>query len=380
MTLRPLPKSSPAPCTAWRRRNGRAAAFTLLELLVASAVLVVILVLTMSIVSITTGVLQRSRSRIDAFQSSRAAFSAMTQRVSQATLNTYWDYVNDADEPRTLANMETFLPAEYRRQSELHLVSSPAQRDGTRNLLLPTGRNTVTHALFFQAPLGWELLQSPVPMPHLLNASGYFVEFGDDSLLRPQFLVNQPLIAPRHRFRLFEMLQPSEHLGIYDDDPAAGPNDWFLKPLALAATPVTRVLAENVVALIIHPQRSPNDPTPAGQRELAPGYVYDSRGYKVSSTPLTQAARNQLPPTIKVTVVAIDEPSAARLQAKYGNQRPPLGLETLFAEPSAPGDSGYEQIYLQDLRTLESKLQAENLNYRIFTTSVGIQQAKWSED
>ncbi len=36
---------------------------------------------------------RRMRSRIDTFQEARAGFETVTRRLSQAMLNTYWDYV-----------------------------------------------------------------------------------------------------------------------------------------------------------------------------------------------------------------------------------------------------------------------------------------------
>ena len=86
---------------------------------------------------------------------------------------------------------------------------------------------------------------------------------------------------------------------------------------------------------------------------------------------------HQLPPTIQVTMVAIDEASAARLDT--GATPPDLGLAGLF---TTVGDVTNEANpgYAQDLQTLGSRLAAKHINYRVFTTTVSVRGAKWNQN
>jgi len=104
-----------------------------------------------------------------------------------------------------------------------------------------------------------------------------------------------------------------------------------------AAVPM---LAENVIALLVLPDRYAADSGPA----LAPSYGYDSRNTANAVT------LNQLPPRLVVALVAIDEASAERLAAQNGDanvggrlaQGRALVAERFGAEaePLAPGSLG----------------------------------------
>ena len=78
--------------------------------------------------------------------------------------------------------------------------------------------------------------------------------------------------------------------------------------------------------------------------------------------------RNQLPPKLLVTMVAIDETSAARL-AERGKA----------ADLLDPGWFQQVESYEDDLEALEKKLIDEGVNYRVFSGAVGMSNSKWSE-
>src|SRR5579862_8212439 len=80
--------------TKKRLRWVYAGGFTLIEMLVATFVLVIILGMTLQITNYANDLFLRTRKRIDTFQESRAGFEVMTRKVSQAMLNTYWDYAS----------------------------------------------------------------------------------------------------------------------------------------------------------------------------------------------------------------------------------------------------------------------------------------------
>ena len=115
--------------------NSRAG-FTILEVMVASAVFVLLLGLLMSTISQTSTVTRRATEKVSAFQGARSAFELLTSKLSQATMNSYWDY----DSPTT--------PTKYIRKSELHFVVGPAGQTP-----LP-GTSGTGQAVFFQAPGG----------------------------------------------------------------------------------------------------------------------------------------------------------------------------------------------------------------------------------
>ncbi len=385
-------------------------AFTLVEMMVSIALLLLLMVVTVTILNSVASINNRARAKVDTFREARAGFDVMTRRVSQSMLNTYWDYFDAAGRTAaTCAAIPTpFVAFSYGRQSELHFVTGPTKL-GAKPLLPDPGMLSVTHSIFFQSPQG--LSTDPTPaipvsanLPSLLNVSGYFIEYTTDKLDRPVFLQAAATAPPeRWRFRLIELDQGCEYFQVYRSTGASTPAtalDWFRAPLNRTAAPsqpaCTRVLAENVIALLVLPHRSPNDPAPTALTELSPNYYYDSRewaqtGKALSALPLL--TKNQLPPMVQVTMVVLDEVSAQRLQTlmlatpqTMSVATDLLGLTTgatgLFTKASAvsnPTPAQEKAQYKADLATLEAKLIALKLTYRIFNTEVSILQAKWSE-
>ena len=325
-----------------QRRDG----FTLVELLVACAVLALILVIVFMVISQTSSLWKSTTSKIAAFQNARAAFEAVTRNLSQATLNQYLDYY-DKDWKHTTATSTNAPPAHYGRYSELEFVSGPA----TELFSSPGGK--VSHAAFFQAPLGkTDSTNLVLESPDMLNAVGYFVEFGTRSQYEqiPKFLQGSSG-ADRKGFRLIEWVQPAENLAIYDKSYLGSqPWRWFQDPVNVGLS--CRVMAENIVALIILPKGDATNPITT--------YSYDS-----STTGYIEARSCLLPPLLQVTLVAIDEVSAQRLRAIYGDSQPPLIPAGAFQSLST---------YDKDMQDLEDVLNGKNggpkLNYRIFTTTV----------
>jgi uncharacterized protein (TIGR02599 family) len=377
-----------------------AAAFSLVELLVSMAVFMLILLVLLSMTSSVGKIWQSSTGKIEQFRNARNGFEAMTRRLSQATLNTYWDYDNAS------------APTTYLRQSELRFISG-RNRPGIP--ATPLAGRLGSHAVFFQAPLGVTSTSAGLTeLNQLLNTCGYYVEFASDKNYRPPFL-QQTSVKEKFRFRLIEMIEPAEKLAIYNYTSGKGkygyfpnaaatprtnvnatlyvsastpgpfpqPNgpptpfirglEWLNEPLNFTKAsipipfPFNRVLAQNIIAMVILPKLSDqDDPT---QTLLAPNYAYDSSAY--NANPLINP-KNQLPPTVRVTLVALDESSATRIDK--GSTAPGVAelgvdLTTLFTNASN---------YAADLNTLEKALQGKRLQYRVFTTEVAIAGAKWS--
>src|SRR5258708_3308729 len=89
----------------------RSTGFTLVELLVSMGILSVLSIILVSITNSTASTWRYPTSRIEQFRGAETAFEGITRRLSQATLNTYWDY----DSPST--------PKRYLRKSELRFIS-----------------------------------------------------------------------------------------------------------------------------------------------------------------------------------------------------------------------------------------------------------------
>ena len=333
--------------------------FTLLELLVSISVLMIVLLVLMGIVNSTQKIWKQTAQRIDAFRAARTGFESMTRRLSQATLNTYWDYNS------------TNAPTRYIRSSELRFLSgTPA-----------TGGTTPTHSVFFQAPLGYTSNSTRYfGLDNLINTLGYYITVSSDKAFRPTFLS-----IPEHtRFRLMQLLEPSENLTIYSQTSGGKANqyqgnEWFTTPLATPG--YSHVIADNVIALVLLPKISTQQDPTGGK--LTSNYTFSSAptGYPYLSANQT-SNENQLPPLVQVTMVTIDEASAARLE-QISNGDPAtmvskLGLGTLFQQVGSLTDNS-QPGYAQDLKTLTDKLQSLHLNYRVFNTDVSIRGAKWSQ-
>ncbi|EDY20460.1 hypothetical protein CfE428DRAFT_1657 [Chthoniobacter flavus Ellin428] len=348
-------------------------AFTLVELLVVVAVLGLIMTMMFNVLGATQRVYTDSRSRVEQFREARVAFESVTRRLSEATLNTYWDY-NDPNQP-----------TKYVRQSELHFIAGPAEK-----LLNAANLNqTLTQAVFFQAPFGVTNDPNDAAAATAMNAWGYFLTCDTDSDLGalPAFLGSR--VMPRKRCRLMEFRQPSERLSIYS--PPGGvasgfkgltsasfgdATAWFNNTSLLKDSTVTpplkvsRPIAENIVALIISP-RSPVPPksTSAHDYDVAPNYFYDSRMFLTdSSNTLAPLTRHQLPPSVVVTMVALDERTASRYES--GSQ----------STGQLVDQSWFQQVSLfdADISALTASLIAKRLNYEVFSTTVPIRSAKWS--
>ena len=235
------------------------AGFSILEVLVASAVLALLLVAMLSMTDQVQKTYRSTLGKAEQFREARVAFESITRRLSQATLNTYWDY----DSPTT--------PTKYLRQSELRFLS------GQASAILPAISSS-THAVFFQAPFGFTSNSTGYGgMESMVNTWGYFIEFGSDSVLRPD-PVNTAGVPQKYRFRLYEMMEPSESLSLYKYTGNSTASKtytgrtWFTDALD-KPNRSSRVLAENIVALIFRPLDPASTPS-----DLTTNYTYDTAG------------------------------------------------------------------------------------------------------
>jgi uncharacterized protein (TIGR02599 family) len=324
------------------RRRSRGA-FTLPEVLVTLAILLVIMVTVLQFFSNVDKVWKNSAT--DPFAEAQDAFETVAQNLANATLEPYQDYADTTGAFRTTA---TFVPDHLARRSDLAFVCGPG--NGVGGLLTASGRVTAGSAVFFAAPEGYTQTLAHDGMGRLLNAVGYFVEFGDDSST-PAFILPQTHFW---RWRLKELRQPSENLSIF----ATTTSSAWIQQMLPAGTAVP-ALAENILALIVLPDRAPNDSGAA----LAPAFSYDSRD---TTNRLTL---HQLPPRLRLALVAIDPATAQQLAAQYGSTAPPLVSAKLFQQASQLDT---------DLAALDASLTGQKIRHRIFQREILLPAAAWS--
>jgi uncharacterized protein (TIGR02599 family) len=339
--------------------------FTLIELLLAMTVLAVILMTLAMMMNQTTGAWRQARSQLEQFREAEAAFGSMGRRITDAVLNTYTDYEFPGGDRRK-------TPTRYVRQSELHFVCGPGgQVEGGLAPSLLGAQAAPGQAVFFQGPFGSHSDGDLTGLNTLLNAWGYFVEFGDDREARPGYLEEAVGAQPRHRFRLKEFQQKTEELRVYASNLTAASQDvlfdWFREPVSSGRG--VHTLAENVIALVIRPMSS--DKTLAAPTQMASHYYYDTRAYQQNvGTAFEQArSRHQLPPLLEITLVVLDENSAARLEQENGSAMPDLGLSQLFHDAAS---------YEKDLDELEATLVARKLGYRALKKTIRLRNSRWS--
>ena len=358
------------------RRPVAARGFTLVELLVSMAVLSVLMIFLAQVLSDTQRTWGQARARVGEFREARATFDAIARRLSQATLNSYWGYRLDS----------SGNPDLYQRQTELHYVSGPAAA------LLPNAPHTAGHAVFFQAPLGETLdastaaaSSSPAGLENLLNAWGWYTQYESDLPRRPDFLEPDPAHPEKKRFRLMEFRQPTEKLTLYRMviDPKGGRMPvpwieaqtsrdglyrWFRDTIADESQPV----AENILAVLIQPVWPTSTGDTGASTDVAPNYLYDTRRYQWPETSAEAfRSRHQLPPVVRLTLVALDErewngldPARADMLAEELIE---LVNTTLFQKSTD---------YEQDLQRLEAELGRRKLGFRVFSTAIQMPTAK----
>lgn len=338
----------PSPLTPSHRTFRRARlAFTLIELLTAVTVLSLMMAICFSIVGQVTSVWKRSTQKIEAFQGARLAFSTVTRHLSQATLNTYLDYDNAT------------APQHYLRKSELRYLSAPAGAAG-----IPGTPNT-GEAIFFYAPVHHTANTAAYGgLESLLNTCGYYVSFTTNSIPAHVNIPNA------YRYRLMQLIVPTETANsVYPTSPTDSQQwvNWFSTKNWFAnftdkATPI----ADNIIALIIRAQ-DPGATTP----DITSNYIYDTTLNATTYPQDPYPWANQLPPVVQVTLIAIDEAAARRLES--GSNEPAVISNALSGKFATTSN------YASDLASVETALTAARIEYRIFSSAVSILESKWTK-
>lgn len=360
--------------------------FTLVELLVSTAIISLIMLVLVSMTNQTSDMWQKTTEKVEKFEEARNGFESMTRQIGQATLNTYWQYLDGANKPRakdvTSTDYMQFVPRFYGRCSELRFIAGPMATLATG---AAAGKPRPSHGIFFTAPLGDTDTSDYNQLDNLLNVFGYYVQVGTEDS-RPSFIT--PAITPmRWRSRLYEFRQPTESLNIYNmpipDPTATSTNEWFTTGLSVANN--SRVLAENVIALIILPKLSKEDQDARPATLLSPVYSYDST--KLTNDPASPTVdpsvnpHNQLPPIVQVTMVAVDERSAKRyLELQGGSSAQPqyFGPDSSSSFFANSANFDKKDNSTGSLQKYEQLLVQTGMTYRIFSMNVSIRGSKWS--
>ncbi len=335
--------------------------FTLIELLVAMVLFTIIISILLQITAQTQDVWSNTKGKLEQMRESRDSSGVVSRSLRQATLNAYLDYEYPGGD-------DTKPPTSYRRQSELRFISGPVDDLGIRSasgMGDPSG-----HAIFFQAPLGRSDAVQNRPLNKLLNTVGYFVDLRDGKDDIPAFY--QSRAKERWRMRLYEFIEPSENLTVYQntsDNPDYKGRDWFTTPLSTPGN--TRMIAENVVAFIVRPKYSIERKAGgvAAEVALAPDYTYDSGGGL--SQGALELQLHQLPPTVQISIVVIDEESAIRLKKE--------GLADIGSKVDELFDSKSEDHDEVNLRALGDYLTELGVGYKIDSNTVSINGAKQTQ-
>lgn len=350
-------------------------AFTIVELMTSTVVLALLMITCISAVDAVRRSVTGVRGKTQQFREARQAFETLTKTLSQATLNTYWDYYYaDTGTNTPPATGAATPPSAYIRRSELQFQNG-------RSAVLLGGEASAArnpgHAVFFQAPLGLTLDQGG--LGSLLNARGFAIQFGDDLAKRPPFL-EEHAIASRHRYRLVEYRPPAESSGTLSGNAIySRPTDWFRQNL----TECSRVVADNIILLVLSPQVSAAAAKTAKQPPhwIAPNYTYNSLDVDNATPevePLSlgkegqpaQGTQHLLPPFVTITMVALDEVSAARWARQTGDEP-----QDFLKEAGAPFEDA--SAYEDDLAALEIWLHSQKLNFETFSTTVSLRNARW---
>jgi uncharacterized protein (TIGR02599 family) len=362
--------------------------FTLTELLVSIAILLVVMVVLLQITGAVGDIWKSSTGKISALQSARTAFATLTRTLARATLNTYNDYVDATGNPRTAANAQTFSPARFERASELHFLSGPA----IDLINTAVADRNPGHAVIFQAPLGGTDDAAYDSLDRTVNSIGFFIQYelSNDSVL-PTWLKSLPFVQRGYRFQLVQIIEPTEKLSVYTStkDKTYDTN-WTANFIPNATAPRARVLAEDICLLALRPRLSPKDEESAatalglsydaaddpsdGSSDvgalICPTYEYDSREWEQASTTLSKLKRNQIPPIIDVAMVSVDRRALAKLDMTTAT--PPA----VFAVPS--GAFTDAKSFEKDLKDYTDNLFQNGITCRVFRTSVQLESARWS--
>ncbi len=353
--------------------------FTLVEMLVALAVFVLLLVIIAAVTQGTALAVHRASGKLSTYAAARSGFDTMNEKLAQATVDTYLDYyaTNASGVGYLQTNASVFVPSMYGRASNLQFLvrqdSNPVAAFNTVGSSSATGYG---QEVYFQCPTAYSTNAAYQSTQGLLNACGYYVQYCNNASFRPSLITSS-----KWRYRLIQAIEPTDLFSVYQY--AISDSTTWTANIAntgagatLAANAIP--LADNVIAMIVWP-RLPTGQDSVGTN-LAPNYIYDSQlnaapVYNAAASTATQSiSADQLPPIIQVTMIVIDEASAARIDTQSAT--PPAAIENALK-----GKFINPVNYATDLASVESALSSpsNNIAYEVLNTSVVSRESKWSQ-
>lgn len=328
-----------------------ATAFSLLEMLVAMTILLAIIALSAAMLNTIEQGWSRIRSRTMEFRDARAAFETIANRLSQARIDTYWDYEMD----------NQGLPESYQKASHLHFVAGPASALVPESFAKGEG-----HAVFFQAPFGMSRDSNLKGLSSLMNGWGYFTGYGSNANWQPEFLKGKKIIPERFRYRLFEYHLPTERLRLHSDTKdGIFDYEWIYDQIEVGTV---SILAENVIAFVVQPTEAVSG---TASNKIAENYRFDSRAFDISpGESNADRAKHEVPPIIRLTMVVVAEADFAKIQK---GTEIPTEFQIQSIAPFAKAKD-----YQADINALEKHLQEKRIDYRVFTTAISMRSAKFT--
>lgn len=327
----------------------------------------VVLAIMMMLIAQIIGTTQRSwraaSSRLSQFREARIAFDTITRNLRQATVNPYRDfhYTNGAGINKNIppSDKPTEPPDGFVKISELAFISGQASKlvsKATKTLGSPSG-----HAVFFQAPLGVTDTKAYENLKNLLCTRGYFVQYGPDTPYLPSGLKSR--LSSKSRFRMMEYQPPAENNSIYEGSDTLGiaKDSWY--DIQEADLKYLRPVSDKIPVLVISPRFTAGSDSvmvngvKQNPTDIASNYSYDSRD-------AGGIFKSELPPLVRVTMVAVDDASLDILETKA--QADDNVLEA--AKASFTNADRYES----DMSVLKAWLGKLKINYRIFESYVPI--------
>jgi uncharacterized protein (TIGR02599 family) len=339
--------------------RGPQSGFSLIELMVAMGILTILMLMLTALLDQIQKSWRFSESRISQFREARVAFDVMTKNIGQASLNTYWE-LRDKDSDGLFDG--------YFRTSELHFITMKASELGGSGTQQPVGQ-----AIFFQAPLGFSSTYRN--LNNLFNGRGYFVAFGSDRNFKPSF-VKSP---DRFRYRLMEFRPPAESNQVFADGQeeiskgeAQNFQGWFKQSMSVGDGSFEshlNPLAENILTIVVAPRDSLEEGVAARDQtfsDIAPFYEFDSN----DGSTARQAFAQQVPPLVRVTMVAIDEAAATRFEKG----------STMPSELSSALNGAFlsTQKYTEDVQKVSAALNNLKVSHKVFSSLVLLRSSKWS--
>ena len=332
-------------------------AFTLVEVLVSMAILLMMLLIVTQVIDTAQKTWRRASARLSQFREARGAFDRLTRSLAQATLHPYrvYDYGNGLAPGYT--EDPTSWPVGFVRTTDLGFVI------GDNNTFsLGSSTQAPGNTILFQAPLGFTAMNEYRQLTNLLCVRGYYVLFSTNRTTLPVGLAER--LQYKSRFRLYEYQPPTETNTVFT---AASSTAW-MAPSTANVTAYSAPVAENIFSLILSPSfAGDTEITGASGALVKVGRIEPATSYKFNSVAPVGAPnlKNQLPSTVQVVMMAMDEESAAKLEQRFGSSAPKLYTAT-FVNPLN---------LVKDLKVTRESLQKLNINFRIFSTTVNIPAA-----